>query len=107
MTTLLLRLSMRGFIVLWCVLFVGGATLDEDMYSFAAASPNFVLSNGTPLLTRACEIQNVELVRILLDSGADVNSSVSGTRVSPLMVAVLGNNSEILRLLVEAHADIN
>ena len=44
MTTLPLRLSMRGFIVLWCVLFVGGATLDEDMYSFAAASPNFVLS---------------------------------------------------------------
>lgn len=40
-------------------------------------------------LARACENQDVELVRILLSSGADVNASVSASSLSKHLIVVI------------------
>lgn len=71
-------------------------------------------TGASPLLL-AVEEENTEIIRLLIDAGADVNyvlpeqgfgsSNTSG--VSALLVAVDKGNSEILRLLIDAGADVN
>jgi len=69
----------------------------------------------TPL-QRACELRSLELVRVLLDAGADVNSSPSGT-CSPLTCAVDHMDEdgkildhvdiELVQVLLRAGANVN
>jgi ankyrin repeat protein len=56
----------------------------------------------------ACKNQNIELIQILLDSGADINivdDEQLGT--TPLIIACQQGNTDIVRLLLDSGANIN
>ena len=65
---------------------------------------------GLTLLTYACKLSNVKLARILLEHGIHVNgyqSPYDTYTVYPIMEAIANNNIELVRLLLEYHADLN
>lgn len=72
----------------------------------AGADLNYVSGLGTPL-TQAIYEENLEIVRILLESGADTSVPEYGEVFPPLTIAAGKGNLEIVQLLVEAGADIN
>ena len=49
---------------------------DKDCLPLSAVKPTRTVSTDTTPLLQACEFKNVELVRLLLDKGADVNAIV-------------------------------
>ena len=61
----------------------------------------------TPLMFAAEYNSNPEILRVLIENGADINA-ICGNGQTPLMLAVGGNpNPEILRILIEKGADVN
>ncbi|MDY3068243.1 MAG: ankyrin repeat domain-containing protein [Parabacteroides sp.] len=65
---------------------------------------------GLTLLTYACKLSNVKLARILLEHGIDVNgyqSPCDTYKVYPIMEAIANNNIELVKLLLEYHADLD
>ena len=65
---------------------------------------------GLTLLTYACKLSNVRLARILLEHGISVNgyqSPYDTYKVYPIMEAIANNNIELVKLLLEYHADLN
>jgi ankyrin repeat protein len=67
-----------------------------------AVSPNI---GGTPLMYAASS-RNIEVVRLLLEKGADVNARHSGNGGALMLAAQMGNPG-IVKLLVEKGADVN
>jgi len=72
--------------------------------------------NSTPLLRAANQLFSVEIVRVLLDSGADVNATVNyGYRSdgctqsgkTALMFAAEWPKPDVVRLLIDRHANVN
>jgi ankyrin repeat protein len=61
---------------------------------------------GTPLMI-AAGTGNLEIVRLLLDNGADINATRDGSDATALMNAVKGSNVEVVKLLIEKGADVN
>eukprot|EP01060_Flectonema_neradi_P039860 TRINITY_DN8935_c2_g1_i1.p1 TRINITY_DN8935_c2_g1~~TRINITY_DN8935_c2_g1_i1.p1 ORF type:complete len:562 (+),score=87.76 TRINITY_DN8935_c2_g1_i1:71-1756(+) len=71
----------------------------------AGAEVDTIYNDVTPLIN-ACRYCETELVKLLLDYGADVNLGVGCRR--PLNEAIKGRcDEDLLRLLLEAGADIN
>ncbi|MFP3939992.1 MAG: ankyrin repeat domain-containing protein, partial [Thermoanaerobaculia bacterium] len=64
-----------------------------------------VAGRGTPLI-RAAASGHVEVVRELLDAGADPDAAVEGDG-NPLIAAAAGGHLEVLRLLVESGGDMD
>ena len=65
---------------------------------------------GLTLLTYACKLSNVKLAHILLEHGINVNGCQSPCdtyRVYPIMEAIANNNIELVKLLLEYHADLD
>ena len=65
---------------------------------------------GLTLLTYACKLSNVKLARILLEHGINVNgcqSPYDTYKVYPIMEAIANNNIELVKLLLEYHADLD
>lgn len=65
---------------------------------------------GLTLLTYACKLSNVKLARILLEHGIDVNgyqSPYDTYKVYPIMEAIANNNIELVKLLLEYHANLD
>ena len=65
------------------------------------ANINTIDSHGQTVLNIAISDSDVEMVRVLVESGADVDFN------TPLMTAIDHGNSEIVKILVEAGADVN
>ena len=64
-------------------------------------------NNGGTALTEAT-VQGIPAnVRLLLESGADVEARVSTARYTALMLAAAMNSFELVRMLVDAGADVN
>ncbi|RWA08384.1 hypothetical protein EKO27_g6725 [Xylaria grammica] len=62
----------------------------------------------TTALLEAIETENVEIIQLLIQNGAEVNKPVGqGIRWTPLQKAAELNNVEIVRLLLENDADTN
>jgi len=57
-------------------------------------------------LAYACKYNHIEIVKLLIDNGADVNIAVN-TGSTPLHIALNGGNTEIAEYLIENNADIN
>ncbi len=60
-----------------------------------------------PPLARAASLGNVEMVKLLIESGADINLQMEDERDTALMMAALYNHLEVVKILVEAGADVN
>lgn len=61
---------------------------------------------NTPLMF-AAYYGYTDIVRLLLEAGADVNFNNGGSNSTALMYAARGLNRDIVRLLIEAGADVN
>ena len=72
-------------------------------------NPNIRDDEGNALLPVAARTGNLEVVRLLLDSGADVNSTMrpDGDGTTALMESTNRNQSDIVRLLIAEGADVN
>lgn len=93
----------------------GNAQLDCDRYK-----GHYYNSNGerltkrqlekakadAPLIT-AVEANDVAAVKAALKKGVDVNAKDCGTETTALMSAIINGNSEIMRILISAKADVN
>jgi ankyrin repeat protein len=73
----------------------------------AGSDPNAPdLTGETPLMT-ASKVGNLDSVALLLDRGAAVDARDPEFQQTALMVAVRENHPDVVRLLVEHHADVN
>lgn len=85
------------------------AAVDGDMEFLTAEldqgmDPNIKVSIlGTRLLTLAAAHGHTDMVKALIDRGADVNAK-DGTGWTPLHAAAYGGHPEIIRLLLERGA---
>ncbi len=69
-------------------------------------SEDIDVNRHTPL-TIACENNNMELAKILLDAGADVNGRYRKDVDIPLHYAVESNKVELVKMLLDRGADVN
>ncbi|HET7179366.1 MAG TPA: ankyrin repeat domain-containing protein [Chryseosolibacter sp.] len=61
---------------------------------------------GWTPLHLACHYGQSAIVRLLIDSGADVNTiAANAIGNTPLMAAIAGRNAEIIKLLIDTGAD--
>ena len=66
---------------------------------------NAISDDGDTALYRACISQQLQVVQILLEAGADVN--LTSKSHYPLIAACNSGNSELINLLVNSGADVN
>ncbi|HEY3864041.1 MAG TPA: ankyrin repeat domain-containing protein [Verrucomicrobiae bacterium] len=74
------------------------------------ADANAKEDGGVTALARACALEELAIVRLLLDNHADANLNVRAGGIVPAstpLACALNGNPEIVKLLLEAHADPN
>lgn len=71
------------------------------------ANPNTQDLEHTPVLIKAINTQDLEIVKILILKGADVNLSKNPPGLTPLMLAVATNQGHIVDLLLQYGAKVN
>jgi ankyrin repeat protein len=65
-----------------------------------------LLADGTTALMKAASAGHVDLVRVVIEAGADVNRR-SGTGATALVEAAYAGQAEVARLLIAEGADVN
>jgi uncharacterized protein len=79
----------------------------EELLETYNISPNEIIDEFT-LLGFAAEKQKAEIVRLLINKGANVNlTSENPDVLTAMMSAVYGGNLEIIQILINAGADLN
>ena len=81
-----------------------------ELFIEAGMSPNVTTADGSPLVT-AGATGNLEIVKLLVEKGADINSKSKGQEaLTPLFAAILGNGNEkqdTIKFLLDKGADVN
>ena len=62
---------------------------------------------GQSALMRASLFGHIEMVKLLLEKGADVKIKNTETQSTALMEAVAGNHPDVIRILTQNGADVN
>jgi len=62
---------------------------------------------GSTALLAATSYGSIETVKFLLQCQANVNQATTDDNASPLFVAALDNRVEIMKLLINAKAEVN
>lgn len=70
-------------------------------------SPNVRDSDGVPALMWAAEGDHIDIVRLLLDEGADVNAKKTKNGTTVLMETAEEGNTEVVKLLLDRGAKVN
>jgi len=81
-----------------------GRAVQAELLLAARADPDMRDANGVSLLDHAVRAREVEVVRTLIASGADVAAGSSGT---PLMTATMSGSTELVSLLLSSSASVN
>jgi ankyrin repeat protein len=69
---------------------------------------NYKNAGGTSAIFYTIHANNIELLEILINAGADVNNNIiESEKLSPLMYACVRNNIDIVKMLIDAGANIN
>lgn len=84
---------------------------DVQTHLNAGANPKCLFSEYCSALTLSASLGNSEIVRTLIDAGAEVNSPVDPVYYyerswSPLMAAIIHENIQVIQDLIQANADI-
>jgi len=82
-----------------------GAAMVERLLA-ASADPNAALLNGETVLMTCARAGDARAVKALVARGADVNAKERAHHQTPLMWAAAERHPDVVRLLVEAHADV-
>lgn len=85
---------------------VDGTAHNVEVFLKRGADPNLRLMYGGPLVTLSASCGRAEVVRLLVDAGADVNAAAPSTGFNPLLIAAKDGDLELTRLLVERGADL-
>ncbi len=94
-----------GVTPLWVAASNSSAAMVQRLLD-AHADPNIAPpTNGSPLMV-ASRIGNAEAVKALLAHGADPNAREGAHGQTALMWAVVARHPDVVRLLLEAHADV-
>ena len=89
-------------------------TVKEDVLKMSASTSNSTINKMTKMIQEmdgktplvfAIAAGNIEIIKILINAGANVNASYGG--LTPLMMSLSHNNPEIIKILVDAGADVN
>jgi uncharacterized protein len=72
----------------------------------AGADANAALTNGETVLMTCARAGDVRAVRALLSRGADVNAKEQAHQQTALMWAVAQRHPDVVRVLIDAHADL-
>lgn len=82
------------------LLLASGASVD-----YRLQQPSDPILEGETALVRALHTKDVELVKLLLDHGADSNLQFGRNKVSPLMLASMTGEAKVVKLLISRGAD--
>jgi ankyrin repeat protein len=88
---------------------LAGESVEVERLLSGLTNPNIRDEEGNALLPVAATTGELEVVRLLLESGADVNSTMKpgGAGKTALMEAAARNQGEMVNLLIAAGADVN
>jgi len=64
-------------------------------------------SNGMTATQLAVNNENLEILKILIDNGVDVNASSTRLKIAPLHIAARRGHVEMVNLLLASGADVN
>lgn len=73
----------------------------------AGADVNAAMTDGSSPVFMAAQQGHDKLLRLLIAKGADVNAAKTPSGATALMVAVQNDDASIVKLLIEANADVN
>jgi ankyrin repeat protein len=60
-----------------------------------------------PLINLATKNKNLDIIKLLIDKGADINQRSSNDDESPLLIATNDNDEELIKSLIKLGGDIN
>jgi ankyrin repeat protein len=83
----------------------GNASLVRLLLNSGANANQRIATGETPLMTCA-KTGSVDAVRALLESGADVNAREPAQNQTAIMWAAAERHSEVIKVLIDAHADL-
>lgn len=92
----------RTSVLMWTAYFIESADMARLLLA-AGADVNWQNGRGGTALIDAIRTRHLEVARVLIEHGADVN--LGPNRYTPLMFAVADGNPESVALLIEAGAD--
>jgi len=84
-----------------------GQVKEVSLFLDAGFSPDTGDKNGVPLLCLCARKGNLEMLQLLLRSGANVDQQAEDRRCSAVLDATMGKYKDIVKVLIEAGADVN
>ena len=100
----------KSFLIVFACLMLGAITLsygeENKSQCKSVASVNTQMKNGNTPLMLAVNNNNIEVVKLLISKGADVNAIDEFDR-SALFFAVSNDNIGIAKVLINNGADVN
>jgi ankyrin repeat protein len=95
-----------GATPLWLAAAQGSAAMVAKLLD-AGANPNVALEEGETPLMAAARTGTLEAVKLLASRGADVNAKEHLRQQTALMWAAASDRGDVVRTLIELHADLN
>jgi len=84
-----------------------GQVKEVSLFMEAGFSPDTVDKNGVPLLCLAARSGNLEILQMLIRCGAQINKLAEDRYSTAIFDAALGKHKNLVKVLIEAEADVN